>query len=337
MATLSACTSSSDVSTTVRHEPSPTSTVPATTQPVLSFESIEVDPLRVALADNRAAIFDYETLFPEELLSAREACETEAVRSTLSEAELSALGVAAPHGILDFDRLNKAQAGELAELLVDCPGTSAIVEALVRSTAHPFVAECLISKIADLNREADFVEQLADASVIATSVYRGFGFPCNEAVLEDAFGKHPGGTLGEDKRHTAQAIEVIWDMPLPQTDFEGTCRIRALMNLMPDAWFERLALKHSGSIWADQVDSFLREHSSTEEINQITETVETASAECQPPARVLVVAISRGLTDEQQRCLSFKTATSVLIEATESAESLEEYDELAQNVLERCG
>lgn len=283
---LSACSATSaDESSvqTAQPEPTETSTSTAPTTTIATFVEVQVDPLLDALLDAKATVPDFDVRFPETLIDERRECSTTAALAVFDTSELNEMEVEAPAGQVVFDNLNRSDSEELAEHLADCPGSDEIVRALVQDISHPKMHDCVESKLIDLNRTPALTVDLGHGALAKeSSVITGFTYSCSQSVLDESFGEHPGGTLGEDRRLAAQALLEIYEALEPSFPFEETCRTRSLMALLPNAWFESVASQLGGGVSAQSVGWFLDNETTSGDKAELDAAVANSIENCAP-------------------------------------------------------
>ncbi len=280
---LSACSGTSSdesvIQTSSEQPETSTSAAPSTTD--ASFDEIQVDPLFDALLVAQPTVVDFDQRFPQSLFDERQECSTDAALLAFDSSELEEMSVEPPVGQIAFDDLNRADSEELAELLADCPGSDEIVRALIQSVSHPRMQDCIESKLLDLNRTPAFTNDLGQGMMVQeSSIITGFTYSCSQSVLDETFGEHPGGTLGEDRRLSAQALLEISEVTESVFSFEETCRVRALMSMLPEPWFERVASQLSGGISTQSLTWFLDNETTTNEKDELAAAVDKSMTAC---------------------------------------------------------
>ncbi len=97
------------------------------------------------------------------------------------------------------------------------------------------MADCVTDKILTLDKLGKLLDGLVHGvDVQDTTPVAGFRFSCQTLVIDEMFGPHPPGTMGEDLRLISTfLVSGIF----PESDlsaFEHTCLIRGVMSSMPE-------------------------------------------------------------------------------------------------------
>ncbi len=97
------------------------------------------------------------------------------------------------------------------------------------------IADCITEKILTLDKLAKVLGELVrGVDVQDTTEVAGFRFSCQTPLIDEMFGPHPPGTMGEDLRLIST---FLVSGVFPESDlsaFEHTCLIRGVMSSLPE-------------------------------------------------------------------------------------------------------
>lgn len=295
----SSCSSASE-----RAEPSaaPTNlatTTSATTAPIPP--DMSVDPLLRYAEEINDSLYEYEETFGEEIALERADCAHTAATDILGRDRLAEVGVTTNTPALDLSRLSTAERTALADALAQCPATIEMIRHLARAS-EPILHDCIMTKIIALDSSSKLIGDLGmNASFGETSTINGFRFSCQQKYVDNLFGEHPGGTLGEDRRLAAEAL--VRDMaPSEQFDtFETSCTARSVMAAMPDEWLTDFSNQPSESrVGAAE---FLANFSNQDAFDLIITGLSDGAVACVRPIFTVAAVHDLQLTEAELTCL----------------------------------
>ena len=300
-------------------------------------DNFNADPLLRYADENHETLYDYESTFDVVSVSERTACSNAAAVDSLGLERLSEVGVSVAAPDLDLSRLSRAERSELAEALADCPGTIAMVSHLARSR-EPIVGDCIMAKINDLDSSPRLIAELGNgASFAETSTLTGFRYSCQQTYVDDLFGEHPGGTLGEDRRLAAE--ELVRDlMPAHRFDgFEMSCTARSVMASLPDQQLMDFSNQPNDSSRLGATEFFVN-LSDEATFDSVIAGMRDGAIECVRPITTVAEVHGLELTDEQLLCLGDSELREIwfpfVFGVPDGAPPL---DELIQIGLDLCG
>jgi len=137
-------------------------------------------------------------------------------------------------GAIDVELMDDSELDLWVGAVADCDDEGRRLRSLL-AVDDSRMADCVTDKILTLDKLGKLLDGLVHGvDVQDTTPVAGFRFSCQTLVIDEMFGPHPPGTMGEDLRLISTfLVSGIF----PESDlsaFEDTCLIRGVMSSLPE-------------------------------------------------------------------------------------------------------
>jgi len=194
---------------------------------------LEANPLVSAMVARQTSDPRLGSLISESEAAGEARCVGSAILDDLGTDRVGEL-IDPESGVINVELMNDSEAGSWAGLVAGCDDGGRRLRSLL-AVDDSRMADCVTEKILSLHKLAEVLGELVGGVDIQdTNEVAGFRYSCQTSVIDEMFGPHPPGTMGEDLRLISTFLASGIFSESESSAFEHTCLVRGVMSSLPE-------------------------------------------------------------------------------------------------------